>query len=202
MKQLVACSLALGLCALASSAFAEDAAVQVEPPQREASAQPERRWYGWQTLTSDAASVGFLIGGIHAADGYGLYGGGHPGSDVLLTAGLAGYVGGGPALHFIHKRPAAAAGSIGLRLILPVLGGLISSGLTTCPRPGQEYGNCGTLELVMGVSAGAVAAVAIDAGLLSWSKVEAETPAARRLGFAPVISNDGKRGELRVFGTF
>jgi hypothetical protein len=205
MNRLFACWVGLGLCALAPCAFAqnEDVAVPQAPQPRDPSAQPERRWYGWQTLTSDAASVALLIGAIQASGGYGFYESEtRLSANVLMTASLAGYVAGAPALHFIHERPAAAAGSIGLRLILPTLGGLIGSGLATCPPPSGEWGNCGLGELVLGVGAGALAAVAIDAGALSWAPIKAEAPAAPRLGFAPVISSDGKRGELRVFGTF
>src|SRR6478735_5819164 len=202
MKQLLACCFALGLCVLAPNAFADDSAVPIAPQGRDSSAQVERRWYGWQTLTSDAASAGLMLGGLQAAEGYNLLGGAPLGAKALFTAGLAGYVAGGPAIHFIHKRPAAAAGSIALRLVLPILGGLLGNSLATCPPPTGDWGNCGSREIFLGLGAGTLAAVAIDAGALSWAPVEKEPSAAPRLGFAPIVSSDGKRGEVRVFGTF
>ncbi len=44
-------------------------------------------------------------------------------------------------------------------------------------------------------------ATAIDATLFSWdaSQSESEQP---RFGFAPALSPDGKRAELRAFGAF
>ena len=202
MKQLLACCVGLGLCVLASSASAQDAAVPPAPQWREPSAQPERRWYGWQTLASDAASFALLLGGM-AASGQGLYDSGTPPlANAMATLGIAGYVAGAPAIHFVHERPLAAAGSIGLRLLLPVLGGALGSGMAQCPPPSGDWGNCGLGELALGVGAGVLAAVVIDAAALSSARVESETPAAPRFGFAPVISSDGKRGELRVFGSF
>jgi hypothetical protein len=201
MKRIISCCVALGLGFLASSAFADAAAVKLSPQQRDVAAQPGREWYGWQTLMSDVISSGLLIGGLEMAGNSDSRSA--PTGYALATVGGAGYVLGAPALHFMHERPAAAAGSLGLRLVLPVLGGLIGSGLAQCPPPPpQDYGNCGLPELVMGVGVGSLAAIAVDAGVLAWAPVKEEAPAAPRLGFAPVISNDGKRGEVRVFGTF
>jgi len=177
------------------------------PQVREPSALTERHWYGWQTLASDGASLGLMLAGIvTAAEHAGLYDDETPVmANVAATLGLAGYAAGAPVMHLVHERPGAAAASLGLRLALPLLGGALGAQSQTCPPPstsGDDYGNCGLGGLVLGLSAGVLAAVIIDATALSFERVEAEPPAGPRLSFAPVISNDGKRGELRVFGTF
>jgi len=118
----------------------------------------------------------------------------------MAVLGLAGYVAGAPALHFTYGRHAAAAGSIGLRLLLPVLGGVFGSGDAKCPRSQGDV-DCGSGGLVLGAG-GVLAAVVIDATALSWRPVEVEVRATPRVGFAPVLSSDRTRGELRVFGTF
>jgi hypothetical protein len=119
----------------------------------------------------------------------------------MTMLGIAGYVAGAPTLHFAYGRSAAAAGSGALRGFLPILGGAIGAGAAECP-PSQGHGECGLGGLVLGVGAGVLAAIVIDAVALSWRPVNAEAPAAPRVGFAPVMSSDLKRGELRVFGTF
>ncbi len=203
MKPLFAVCAGLTLCTLAPGARAADSPVPPAPQAREPSAQQGQRWYGWQTLTSDLASVGLLMGGFQAADGYGLFDGGTPPmANVMATLGAAGYLAGAPTLHFIHDRPARALGSFGLRVSLPILGGALGSGLATCPPPRGDYGNCGLAELIVGVSAGALAAIVLDGSLLAWEPARAASPATARLGFAPLLSSDGKRGELRVFGNF
>ena len=101
----------------------------------------------------------------------------------------------------IHDRPWQALGSLGLRGSLPIVGGAIGLGSATCPKPGQEYGNCGLGELIIGAAAGAVLAMALDDSLLAWKQPRADAPVQARLSLAPVVSTDGRR-ELRVFGTF
>ncbi|HEY0465821.1 MAG TPA: hypothetical protein VGC79_16525, partial [Polyangiaceae bacterium] len=175
MNRILACFLGLALYSLAPSASAADDTVPPAPRARET--PRERNWYGWQTLTSDAASVGLLLGGVQASGGYGFYDNDtRLSANVMVTMGPAGYLAGAPTLHFIQKRPLSAIGSQGLRATLPVLGGAAGLGLAHCPPPaGQDYGNCGIGELVLGVGAGALAAIILDATLLAWAPAPAET---------------------------
>jgi hypothetical protein len=209
MKHLVACGVALGLCAFARGAFAEDASaedtpVPLAPQVRAPSAQPPRRWYGWQLLINDAASLSLLVGGLSMSKGA-LYQPDTPVmANVMATIGIAGYWTGAPVLHLVHGRPKAAAGSLALRFASPIVGGALGYGLASCSKAAQseEWIPCGLAELVLGFSAGVLTATILDASLLAWSPLEPAPRPAPRIGFAPVISNDGKRGELRVFGTF
>ncbi len=122
----------------------------------------------------------------------------------MITLGVGGYVLGAPAMHLLHERPGAAAGSFGLHVTLPLLGAVLASAQANCPRPATpDHTQCPEVgEIAWGVIGGMLAASMIDATALAWAPTKAEAPVAPRLGFAPVISNDGKRGELRVFGSF
>ncbi|MEO8901841.1 MAG: hypothetical protein ABI627_09970 [Polyangiaceae bacterium] len=63
-------------------------------------------------------------------------------------------------------------------------------------------GNCGTGEFVLGAAVGLVLAIALDAGVLAWDEPKRKERPSAQWGLGPTISSDGKRGEVRVFGTF
>jgi hypothetical protein len=164
-----------------------------------ASAQQERRWYGWQTLSVDggAAALGLAALAIELRDvppNEALTG------SLLLGGGLA-YMAGGPAIHLLHDRPLQALGSFGLRGGLTLFGGALGLASATCPPPDGEYGNCGLGPLIMGAAAGTIVAMVLDDTLLAWEKPAAGAASQARLGITPFVSKDGHR-ELRVFGTF
>jgi hypothetical protein len=104
---------------------AESPAVNVEPQQREDSPERPLRWYGWQTLASDAASIGLIRTGFAVGDR-------SAGSDGSLTAtsgfiglGTAGYLGGAPTVHAFHHNPGRSIASVGLRLGLPLVSAIV-----------------------------------------------------------------------------
>lgn len=65
----------------------------------------------------------------------------------------------------------------------------------------DSVGFCGSGAVVGGLI-GRVLASALDAGLFAYENRRTELDATSRFGLAPAISADGKRGELRAFGTF
>jgi hypothetical protein len=74
-----------------------------------------RTWYGWQILLADAA----LIGGAMVA--------GDEALDMLLPALALS----GPTIHILNGHPGRAAGSLGMRVGLPIgTGLLLSAGCT------------------------------------------------------------------------
>ena len=165
----------------------------------------ESTWYGWQTFASDAVSTGLFLAAIQLSNGNGLLESSAPPSANLAAGlGMAGYVAGAPTIHILHGRPGAAAGSVFLRLGLPIVGGLVGDRLATCPPPTGDYGNCGLGEIIVGFLGGIVAASVVDATALSWEKPSAatEAPTGPTWGVAPVLSADAKHGELRLYGTF
>lgn len=144
----------------------------------------ERAWYGWQTAGLDAVSVIGLEVGAHASTG-----GQTP---MLLGAGL--FLLGGPITHLAHGRYGAAAASLGLR----VLGPLIGFGL-------GRMGSNGADPLILGTTIGVIGAATLDAVLLGWET----TPAPRARGAASATGTwsiapwvDRTRAGVAVGGVF
>ncbi|HKO48891.1 MAG TPA: hypothetical protein VJV79_14260 [Polyangiaceae bacterium] len=147
--------------------------------------------------------MALLLGAFPAAGGGGLFDQNTPAiANAMAVMGIAGYLAGAPVLHLIQDRSETALGSLGFRAVLPVLGGVIGPAVSPCPPPAhQEYGNCGSAEIVVGLTAGALVAIVLDATALAWKPAQRKRP-TMSLGFAPLLSSDGERGELRVFGSF
>ena len=196
----------LGVCCITSVATAQVAEATaashtVNPAPQGAEAPPPgpRRWYGWQGLTVDGAAITLGVAAALAEAGDTQRG--EDWAARFAIAGLVAYGAGGPTFHLVHDRPWHALGSLGMRGALPFLGAVAWRATVTCPRPGEDYGNCGTGPIVLGLAAGALAAMALDATLLAWDTPKREAPSRARLGLAPVLSRDGQR-ELRLVGSF
>lgn len=143
----------------AAAASADEATATPAPP---------RHWYGWQILTADGSAVGLVLLD-HALTG----------GEPTPALGLGFFI--SPILHALHENPGGAAGSLGLRAVLPFVGGLI----------GMEASNCGFLSgeckgLDVGVAIGFALAVLIDASWLAWE--EDDTPARQARGLRPALS--------------
>lgn len=117
---------------------AGEATAPASPPETEM----ESRWYGWQILIVDGASI----------------------VTMPILVGLAGYVLGGPIVHAAHDRWGIGALSLGARLAGPTLG-ILAMGGADC-----KGDFCG-LGLLVGAAVGAGVAVAIDAALLAHEDV-------------------------------
>lgn len=115
------------------------------------------RWYGWQTLIVDGASLLTL--------------------PFAPPIGVTGYFVGAPIVHLAHGRPLASLASVGARVVLPV-GAMLAVGV------GADDGWSRAIE---GLAIGTVAAIALDASVLSWKREprrqeeEARTAPVRRL---------------------
>lgn len=146
------------------------------------------RWYGWQTLAFDAASVGSMAGGIYE-------------SEELFFAGFFGYVFGAPIVHGAHGESTKAVGSFAMRVALPIFGGLIAGAARECERdPGgdPDYDrNCNALGFD-GVLIGAGLAIGLDAVFLAHDTPD-ETPP---LPFAPSVAVAKDRATFSLGGTF
>lgn len=164
------------------------------------------RWYGWQVLIADASSFGFFVLAVDAANqSYGQ----SSTADALMVVGGGGYFLAAPIIHLGHHRVGAAVASLAMRVVLPIVAGEVGLGAQRCPTPGTEdYGNCGLQGAAEGVVVGALVASVVDATLNSVGPQtvdrgdEHDTKHAPQFGLSPALSADGKRGELRLFGTF
>jgi hypothetical protein len=120
-------------------------------PGHTASVQP----YGLQIVLADVAAVALLLSG----------------QPELQAVAAGSYVLTPPILHLLHRRPARAAGSLGLRLLLPIAGGSLGMKAEHCGRDGDYL--CGLTGLVLGGLAGALVASIVDAALLANTSPEA-----------------------------
>lgn len=141
----------------------------------------ESYWYGWQTATSDAASIAVILAGsaMHAP--------------LLSYAGAGGVLFGAPAVHIANGRAGVGFGSLGLRVVLPVMGAVIGySAAGSCqedPRSTQLLGNCflhGIGEAALGGLIGVGSAMVIDATALTFGRREISEP--RESGMPRVTS--------------
>lgn len=125
----------------------------------------KKRWYGWQTLMADGASllVVPVVGGVILPKGE------H--DDAIALAAVGGYALAPGAIHLAHGRPGAAAASVGLRVGMPITGGLLGLAVS---KGNCHTELCGLDGAVLGFALGAVGAIAIDAAALSRETVEEE----------------------------
>jgi hypothetical protein len=117
------------------------------------------RWYGWQTLLADGAAIEGALA-ISWASGESTLGA------VAFFAGV--YALGAPAVHLVNGNPGRAAGSFGLRLAAPTIGGLVGSSMGSCER----FGGCSSqVYMVSGVVLGYLSAVVVDATVIARERV-------------------------------
>jgi hypothetical protein len=173
-----------------------------EPPRPlappETSKSRERTWYGAQVLTADALSFAIV------ALGAGVAGSDSDSGNGLAEAGLATYLIAPPVIHLLHGRPGMAPASLGIRIALPILGLVLGNAAQNCdPRQRTaDTGICSGPGWAIGLLAGVAAASAVDAAAFSWDNPQRDTAGGASFGVTPVLSADGKRGELLAFGTF
>jgi hypothetical protein len=146
--------------------------------------QSARRWYGWQTFAAD----GTVLALAAAAVPLGAHAPYWPAEALGYTA-AATYALGAPVVHLVQGQPLKAAGSLGLRVGLPlgVYALLRHDSWGHCPgkSEGEDEQYCQpTLGLLFGVLAAGVAASAIDGALLAWKPVETQREAA----WMPLVS--------------
>jgi len=144
-------------------------------------------------LVSDAASLTLVA--AEAASGSD-----NSGRRGAVTLGGLGYVLAPAIIHIVHGRAAMAPASVGIRLFVPVAGLLLGSAAGDCRSPSD--GDVFCHGAAPGLLVGLAVASALDAGLFSWDNPQIEARATPELGFTPVFSPDGKRAELRAYGTF
>ncbi len=173
------------------------------PPPGEPARDPgETRWYGWQVLAADASSVAVIAIG------------GRTNTTALTWLGIGGVFFASPIVHGFHDRWGATAASLGMRLGLAVVGGVIGASVAPpCdPTPGSIVGalDCGLDPLaygVLGASIGLAVASAVDAFALSWEHVRVRRTDTSGLRLTPLLrfSRDEGRvggGTVGVAGEF
>jgi hypothetical protein len=164
--------------------------VPEEEPEPAHGSPRERRWYGWQTLATDGASVLLLV----LAAGYDpRTSSGRTARDYMLGTGLVGYYLGAPIVHFSHGHVGKGFGSFGIRA-----GGtaLFVWGLSQCYN--GSGCDAGAGPLLLGVAT-TIAAIPIDAAALAWEDVPRDELTLR---VAPHLHPDRRGGGVVLTGRF
>lgn len=159
----------------------DDEPVPVEPP-------PRRRWYGWQTLAADGASLAvFLTAGIASSGNEGF--GGRVAAIGAVSYGLTPGI-----IHFVHRNPGRGFASFGIRLGMPLAGVFIgASAASGCSGFLCEAGGAAVGALI-----GAGGAIAIDAAVLAYEDPPDHPPIG--VSFQPLISVTPKHALFGVAG--
>jgi len=149
---------------------------QLSPAMPAATASTDRglppKRYGGQTFLVDilalaTAGAGFLSANVTSGNPSG------PGI-ALLVLGSATYLLGSPIVHGLHRNGGRAAGSLGMRVGFPLLGGLIGATLFRSRSGGDTGAIEGLVAFGVGGAIGLVPPIAIDALVL------AREPASRQ----------------------
>lgn len=131
----------------------------------------EREWYGGKVIGADAAAIG-LFAGAGAAD-----------SAALASVAGGVYALGGPIVHIAHDRGQTAAGSLGLRVGLPLgtgLIGILASNLFLGAASGVVGAFDGLQWFAAGALVGAAGAMVIDWFVLSHRYVPTSSETVER----------------------
>lgn len=139
-----------------------------------------RIWYGYQPLISDGISIALIA---LSADNI----------DPLILGALS-YTFAPGVIHLLHDDGGKALGSIGLRLGLPILGGLL------VPRGSSEEEYPSATDVVFSVAI--LTAMVVDSSVLSFESVPVPTQAVGNFSLQPLILNYQGETVYGVGGTF
>jgi hypothetical protein len=129
-------------------------------------------WYGWQTLTFDAAAVGVLLVGA-ALGPPGIPESDHGPLSVAAPASAALYMVGPGVVHMEHGHVWKGFASLGLRVAMPLAGFAVGY----FASPGQRQGRA-MEDGEVGAAMGIAGAMVTDAAALGWDRwYGVQTPA-------------------------
>jgi hypothetical protein len=206
----------VGVLALTASLLGTAAHAQMPASPEQSVAPPPPETYTLHILAADAASVGLIAAGVAAVS---RASSNEDLGEGLATLGVGGLTFGGPIVHAAHGHWGRSAVSLGLRVVLPILGASMGYSSATC---GEDSLLCGLGEMAIGFMVGEAMAIAIDAGVVArWSafqrpseghaRREPEEPTNARprpharppaITFAPRIVATPERALIGVGGTF
>lgn len=159
---------------LATFSFACPAFAAEAHPADSGGAERKRSWYGWQILVADGVATGLFVTAA-ATD-----------SRPVFTTGIVSYALVGPTVHVLHDRAWPDAGSLGLRIALPGLFGLIGYGTVSCrsdyadEAEGAACTDKRRTRGSLGLVAGAAIATAVDASLIAFERGPVGSPKIKR----------------------
>jgi len=165
----------------------------------DAPVEPSVRDYHLQILATDVGAAGAFLGGNALENKAGATG------DVLMVAGGVTYALGGPVVHLTHGNYGRAAISLGLRVLLPIVGANIGVAFSSCDNH-QTFANlCSVDGMAAGFLVGAATAAAADNLLVTpWTIAggEAAPPKPTALTVSPRIVATQDRAIFGLGGRF
>ena len=148
------------------------------------------RWYGWQTLTADGATLALLIAASAVSQGRD----GEHLAPPMLVLGMASYELTPGIIHFAHRNPGRGFASFGIRFGLPLAGAFIgASAASGCNGFFCEAGGA-----AVGLLLGAGGAIAIDAAVFAYD--DPGRRSTRRKSFIPLVAVTPQRAIIGLAG--
>ena len=148
-------------------------------------------WYGWQTLTTDGASILMSVVALNSLSGSDS---GTANALGLLSVGT--FVAGGPIVHFAHGNVGKGLGSLALRVGLPILSGVVGSAVERTQCSGGDF--CGVGGAFIGGLAGIAGTIVIDSTVLGYERVPERASSWPIVG----VAADGERTLVTARGRF
>ena len=151
--------------------------------------EPLEASYRAQTAGADAAALGLVFVAAGTKSG------------GVSQLALGTYMFGAPLVHLAHHRPGRAAGSLALRVGLPILGGVIGAKTyhSSCRASDDtcDDDEGPIIQAALGILGGMIAASVIDTAVLAKGD---EAPA--RPGWSPTVRANHDGFSLGVTGSF
>src|SRR5947208_12597579 len=127
----------------------------------DAPAQPS---YRMQLVASDTVAAAAFLGGDALESRGGAAG---TTGDVLMATGGAAFLLGGPVIHALHGNYGRGAISLGLRVLLPIIGANIGAAVSGCDKHEGLGDLCVVDDMTAGLLVGAATAAVADALLVA-----------------------------------
>lgn len=148
--------------------------------------QQRAKWYGWQILLSDVASLSLIFALPQGTDSVGWKG-----------VGVVTFFAVPPLIHFANGNVRQGFGSLGLRVLLPPAGAVVGYlvGTSVC----EHGGECESAAAGWGAIGGVVAAMVADSAGLAFKH---DRRVQARVRWRPVVTVANTETRLGVAGSF
>jgi hypothetical protein len=122
-------------------------------------------------------------------------------ADEVAGIGVAGYFLAPPAVHFAHRNVWQGFASLGLRIAGPFVGGAIGTAVANCGDDDDRRDWCGVVPITLGVFAGILGAMIVDAAVFAREEVPRRSTAAN-FTWSPALRLDRHGASVAMGGHF
>lgn len=148
----------------------------------------ERRWYGWQTIATDASAITLLALAANVEE---------TAQSPLIAAAIGTYVLGAPIVHAAHGHIGKSAGSLALRLMAPAAWVGMGAMVSACDQAHES--SCVVLPIIAGV--GGIALGVLFPSILD-AAVIAREDVPKTVSWTPTVQLAKSGGTVGIAGTF